>query len=385
MSNKKSDFWYYTRRERNATLTLLITAILVFLLPALYRFQPADQGSPDATSFLQEITFFDSISVATNPSGPVAEMFYFDPNTASREEFIELGLPMATANTIARYREKGGVFREANDLQRIYNLADSDFKRLNAYIRINRSEGRSGTVKPNNGRQKIILADFDPNTVGLPQLLQLGINRKAANNLVKYRDKGGRFRQPEDLQKIYGIDEEDFHRLQAFIKISPSTTTPLAVREAPEAANEEVADRAVPTNYSVPIPAKIDVNQSSAADWAALYGIGPILSQRIVKFRDKLGGFHRIEQVAETYGLPDSTFQRIRTQLLISPITRPVAINKSSAKELQAHPYIQWQQANVLIAYRQEHGPYNELADLEKVRALSAEFIQRIAPYLLFN
>jgi competence ComEA-like helix-hairpin-helix protein len=226
--------------------------------------------------------------------------------------------------------------------------------------------------------------DFDPNTADRAALLQLGLPPKTAATLIKYRQKGGKFYRKEDLKKIYGLPEKDYQRLEPYISIA-AADEPGPEGTASISFNASEERKAIPVSYSSPAPIKIDINQSTATDWQKLYGIGPVLSKRIVKFRDKLGGFSAVEQVAETFGLPDSTFQAIRPQLKFSPISKKIAINTASAEALQAHPYIQWSQANVMVAYRKEHGPYRRLEDLKKVIALNEDLIDRLAPYLSFE
>ena len=60
-------------------------------------------------------------------------------------------------------------------------------------------------------------------------------------------------------------------------------------------------------------------------------------------------------------------------------------INLVNAATLQAHPYIRWKEANIIIAYRNEHGFYHSMADLRKVLALPESFIEKLSPYLSFK
>lgn len=381
MSNKKSDFWYYTRGERQATVLLLTLVALIFLLPAVYQSRPLEAELIDRPAFIQAIQQLES-QASEQESPKVAGVFYFDPNTADQDVLQSLGLSSATARTIINYREKVGAFQQAEDLKKIYNLAEADYQRLVSYIKIKSQKKAAPSPDKRSTAPPPALFAFDPNTAALEDLTRLGLSSKTAGTLIRYREKGGVFRLKADLKKVYGIREQDYKRLEAFISLPehPATT---ASRE-PLLTNDQ-APQAVQASYVSPTPVLVDINQSTATDWQRLYGIGPALSGRIVKFRDKLGGFTHIDQVAETYGLPDSTFQSIRSHLKVSPLNKMIAINSVSAKELQSHPYIQWQQANVIIAYREQHGPFQTLEDLSKVLALKADFIQRIKPYIQYE
>lgn len=378
MPNKQSDFWYYTRSERRATVALLLLVVIIFLLPAIYDYRTSPTNLTDHIAFQEAIQQLEAQRPQESPR--VASAFYFDPNTADQEVLVSLGLPAATAGTIINYREKVGLFRHPEDLKKIYNLSEADYQRLEAYISIRTVAPKKEHPKKITPRPTVELFPFDPNTVEPGVLARLGFSQKVAGTLIRYREKGGRFYKKEDLKKIYGLREQDYQKLEAYIAIPEAGQKESSPAMAIENA---VTPRAVPASYETPI--MLDINRATVSDWQQLRGIGPVLSGRIVKFRDKLGGFSSPEQVAETYGLADSTFQEIRQHLVSSEIIQQIAINEVTARQLQAHPYIKWQQANVIIAYREQHGPYGSLDDLKKVLALDEAFLHKMAPYFRFE
>ena len=129
----------------------------------------------------------------------------------------------------------------------------------------------------------------------------------------------------------------------------------------------------------------IDINLADTSAWIALPGIGSKLAARIVSFREKLGGFYAISQVAETFGLADSTFQKIRSWLKLDPpVLRKRNINTATLEELKAHPYIRFTLARPIVAFRSEHGPFTKLEDIKKVMAVTEEIYSKISPYLSF-
>ena len=101
----------------------------------------------------------------------------------------------------------------------------------------------------------------------------------------------------------------------------------------------------------------VDVNTADTTAFVALPGIGSKLALRIVNFRDKLGGFYSVDQIAEIYGLPDSSFQRIKHLLkLDNPSIKKININTASKDEMKLHPYFKWNLANAIVEYRNQHG-----------------------------
>jgi competence ComEA-like helix-hairpin-helix protein len=130
-------------------------------------------------------------------------------------------------------------------------------------------------------------------------------------------------------------------------------------------------------------PRFIEINTASQEEWESLKGIGPALAARILKFKEKLGGFISVEQVGETYGLPDSVFQQIRPHLTNQiPSVSLLNINELNEEALGKHPYIRYKTARAIIRYREQHGSFQSLSDLEKIEGITPEVREKMIPYL---
>jgi competence ComEA-like helix-hairpin-helix protein len=130
-------------------------------------------------------------------------------------------------------------------------------------------------------------------------------------------------------------------------------------------------------------PPIIDINQADTAAFISLPGIGSKLANRIVNFRQKLGGFYSVQQVGETFGLPDSTFQLIQPRLQCGPaVLQKLNINTADANTLKQHPYIRWNIANAIVQYRQQHGLFHAVEDLQQIVLITPELYNKIAGYL---
>ena len=115
-------------------------------------------------------------------------------------------------------------------------------------------------------------------------------------------------------------------------------------------------------------------------------GIGSKLAQRIITFRDRLGGFYSIEQIKETYGLPDSTFQKIKPKLLLgNPAVKKININTASLDEMKTHPYLRYVLANAIVQYRTQHGNFSTVGDIKKIMAITDDIFNKVSPYLSLN
>jgi competence protein ComEA len=222
--------------------------------------------------------------------------------------------------------------------------------------------------------KKIETFTFDPNTATTTDWIRLGVREKTASTIQKYISKGGRFYKPEDIKKIWGLSKPDVQRLLPYVSIKN------VAREYPRFEKKEFAKNS--TSYAPRVIQKIDVNLADTAAFIALPGIGSKLSKRIISFRDKLGGFYSVEQVAETYLLPDSTFQKIKSYLFVSNSSiKRININTASVDEMKAHPYIKYNMANAIFQYRQQHGNYVNVEQIKKIMIITDEMYQKAAPY----
>lgn len=215
---------------------------------------------------------------------------------------------------------------------------------------------------------------FDPNTLPAADWERTGLRARTIQTILNYRAKGGRFRSADDLRRIYGLRPAEYERLAPYIRIAEQPAAAGMLYDGP-ATNSPAAR---PRSYIA-----IDINTADTTAWIALPGIGSKLAARIVNFREKLGGFYSVSQVAETYGLPDSTFQKIKAYLqLTNPSVKKININTATVEELKAHPYIRYSLANPIVAYRKEHGPFSATEAIKKIAAVTDELYSKIAPYL---
>ncbi len=222
---------------------------------------------------------------------------------------------------------------------------------------------------------------FDPNLIEESDWRKLGLREKTIQIILNYRSKGGKFKTADDLKKIYGLKEQEFERMKSFVRIK-ETNNYTSFRKPEETRTYTESFKKFPEK--APIKKQIvDINLADTSAWIALPGIGSKLSLRIVNFREKLGGFYSVDQVAQTFGLQDSIFQRIKSMLILSAMAiKKININKATEEELKLHPYLRWQLAKAIIAYRNEHGLFQKLDDLKNIMAFSEEAFTKVAPYL---
>lgn len=226
-------------------------------------------------------------------------------------------------------------------------------------------------VKPDSLRAptsaSIAFFSFDPNTASQDNFLKLGLSSALVSRLMKYREKGGRFRKGEDLLKIYGFDSAWYARAKDWILI-PET----------KSGKKRAVTQKVQA-FSKPI----DINNADSLQLLNVYGIGPALSRRIRLYRDRLGGFVSMEQLKEVYGLDSVVIRKLREKFFVNKDFEPKKINLNSiSQETFRHPYVKWKESQAILAYRLQHGSFQSLDQLQDIAALPPGWLEKLKPYL---
>ena len=128
----------------------------------------------------------------------------------------------------------------------------------------------------------------------------------------------------------------------------------------------------------------IDLNIASVSDLESLNGIGPVLAERIIKFRDGIGGFLSPAQLMDCYGFPPETFEKIKDQITASGSPRMIFINEVNLDSL-SHPYLSKKLTRMIKAYKKQHGVFKNETELRKVYPADSNWCEKILPYISFE
>jgi DNA uptake protein ComE-like DNA-binding protein len=328
----------FTRKERYGVLFLLLLISVFFILPYLLKPSPGDRD-PEAYKKIQgDVRKFESrisdssneadrhdryhIQNALSASGSQAKaennfqvnMFYFDPNRIPAADWLRLGLPDRLTQTIRHYLEKGGRFKTAEDLGKMYGMSKSDYERLFPFVRIERSPAE--------------------------------------------------LRSRSHFEKNSAYYFSETKKTDSFFHKNSNYSEPRFERRT--------------KNFEL-----TEINLADSNDWSRLPGIGEKLASRIIRFREKLGGFYETDQVAETFGLPDSTFQKIKPYLRIHSVSlKQIDINTATKETLMSHPYIRWQLARQITDYRLQHGSFQSIDEILQLALMDPVKFEKLKPYL---
>jgi competence protein ComEA len=199
------------------------------------------------------------------------------------------------------------------------------------------------------------VSQFNPNQVSYEELVKIGFSQRAARNLINYRSKGGVFKTPDDVKKIYGVDSVFYTSIHSFILIS----------KEPD------------------VQVFLDVNEADSSEFTRLKGIGPVFASRICKYRNQLGGFISIDQLKEVYKFPLETYNEIKEFLTLDNSgVKKINVNFAGIDELKKHPYCKYTNARRIIDYRSKKGYIQALESLVNDSVIDSFTYMRFSPYL---
>ena len=227
---------------------------------------------------------------------------------------------------------------------------------------------------------------FDPNHTDSVKLLKLGLSNWQVANMMKYRRKGGKWRSVDDFQRLYGLSKTDFKKLKPYIRIAEKDKRGRFV-PFEYYYNEYAANKSEKPRYEKIEKLKegvtLDLEHADTTILKQIPGIGSYYASKIVKYRERLGGFISTNQLYDIEGLP-SNVSRWFT-LSSQPSVKKIRINHATFKELVRHPYINYEQTKDIVNHVRQYGPLHSFKELRLYKEFSEKDFQRLEPYIQFD
>ena len=263
----------------------------------------------------------------------------------------------------------------------IYNIFSDDFYRVTndfsdfkALIAENRAKVDTTKFikkakKKYDKKSKYSLHLFDPNTSTKKDWLSLGLNKYQANSICKYVEKGGSFRIPSDLNKIYCLSDYEKSLLMPYVRILEADDYYDKQEQFYE--KEEL------------IREPIDLNSASIEDLIEVKGIGPATAKAIIEYKRSLGGYYSVSQLKEVYIIDSLRYASISGEFIVNEdsILPSININKDDYFKLRKHPYISKVMAYRINGYRQNKGDYKSIDQLKNIEGINDSVYERIYRY----
>jgi competence protein ComEA len=242
---------------------------------------------------------------------------------------------------------------------------------------------------------QVRLSPFDPNALSAEDWEARGVPHFVANRIVKYREAAGGFKSKAQVKKMYGLEDSVYQRLVPYMQLPEEA----AKRgERPDyAARKPGPDGKFPPFASTEatpgkFPSKprnlrpFDLNTADTTQLMQIRGIGSGRARWVVRYRNQLGGYLREDQLDEVFVLRDAPDLRdsLKKYTYVVPGYAPKTVNVNTATfdEMYLQPYIGKPRARLIVAYRQQHGPFKRVEDLLQIPILKPADFEKMRPYL---
>ncbi|WP_419212274.1 ComEA family DNA-binding protein [Maribacter sp. X9] len=217
---------------------------------------------------------------------------------------------------------------------------------------------------------------FNPNFITDYKGYALGMSIDEIDRLHDFRAGDKFVNSKEEFQKVTLVSDSLLNLISPYFKFPEWIKTN---------ASKKRDDRSLHRPYTVSKAVEPkDLNKATAEELRRINGVGEKLSARIIKFRDKLGGFLVDEQLYDVYYLEPEVVQKVLKEFKV--ITKPkivkINVNTGTVEELAKLTYLQKSLAQRIVDYRNLNGGIDSLIELKKIEGFPAERIDRIALYL---
>lgn len=235
----------------------------------------------------------------------------------------------------------------------------------------------------------ITMHEFDPNTVDSATLVGFGLHPRQARTFIRYRNAGAVFRTPESLERVYGLTHDDLDRLMPYVRIGEKYAPPKRNTTTNKHYDKGNTDTLRNKEYKKDYPekfnkqTKVDPNTADTTLLQRIPGIGKWIARNIITQRERLGGFHSVDQLLEVKHFSPELLQWFEIDSATVKL-RKININTASFQLLNSHPYISYEQARDLLHYIRLYGKIADINSLKRTGIFSDDELLLLSPYTEF-
>lgn len=313
---------------------------------------------------------------------PLKNFFYFSRGERRGILVLATGIVLVFLSGYFYSYWKDMQFPSEEDLKQ-QAIAEAEYNAFISSIEEQEKQRKTKYTKYDYKKPQILaLNPFDPNTTDSTTFCKLGLPGWMARNILQYRRKGGKFRKAEDFKKIYGLTGEQYEALLPYIYIAPEDT----VKDTPHLykylSTNDNKINPQPDFYKYPIGTVIDLNKADTTELKKIPGIGSGIARMITTYRQRLGGFYRIEQLEDIH----LDYHQLQSWFSIdSKDIRLMNLNHIGIERLRNHPYINFYQAKAFVEYRRKKGALHSLKPFTLYDEFSETDLEKISHYVCFT
>ena len=207
---------------------------------------------------------------------------------------------------------------------------------------------------------------FNPNTYTLSDWINLGLSEKQSVVILKFTARG--IYTEEDLKRIFVIPDVLFELIR------DSVVYPERFQNTPNQESFKKQAKQITL---------INLNTADTTEFMKIYGIGAFYAKQIIRYREKLGGFFKKEQLLEVWKMTPEAYDKIKDHVFISEKdVKRININSVTIEELKVHPYLKWNQANSIVKMRIQRNGFKNIEEIKESVLIDSETYEKLFPYL---
>jgi len=201
------------------------------------------------------------------------------------------------------------------------------------------------------------------------------LSPKQAASILRFKDKYGlkSYRQMQSIRVLPSALLEKIKDSMVFYEEKERKS--ITPTEPPKISSSRIAK----TDHTIQ---QLDLNTATEAMLVALPGVGVYTAQKIIAYRERLGGYLHVDQLEEIKGLKIEILEKIRPFFQISTTVQKMKLNEVGLERLKQHPYLSWNQANSIIKMRTQKGKFNAINELKESVLIDDETYKKLLPYV---
>ncbi len=293
----KDYYFVFPKKTRTSILLLLLLLTLTILVWVLLPyFVPYDDSVlKDSIALQKQWEEHQSLNEKEDVESNfvISPNLKINPNSASVEDMMSIGIPKGIANTIEKFREKGGKFYRTEDLKRIYTITPELYAKIAPHILIPQSKNETVATYSEKAThlekpQINIPININLNTANETELMTIrGIGKGYAKRILDRRGQLGGFYSIIQLKEIYNFPDSVYHALETIAIIDKKDII------------------------------KININSATEEQLAAHPYIGKQLAKNIIRLRTDMVFFKNIEDLKHSPLINEEKYRKIANYIYI--------------------------------------------------------------------
>ena len=344
----------YSPSQRRGIIFLLIIFISYFIF-LFYERNSLENISPIVvveSEIIETLEFEKPIIIPDNKN----------PNFWKRKDWNQLGFSNSQIQIIENYKKKLNIFTTKKQLLKCYAFNEMEIKMLDSIVVIPKKDTNSDFKKP----FLFLLKSKSPN-YDLKNYFDTIYYNKSSKGVFSYYASNSKINNLLAIKNCLNGQKPKIYSLK-----------PRNLRMILKKPKKNYNSKPLKKSKFI-----VNINLADSLHWRKLRGVGAKRSIHILNYKNALGGFVRVSQVNEVFSISDSLFKSFERFLNIKDSSLvKININTCSVKQLKNHPYINWNLANSIVNFREQHGLFKLLEDLKKIHILDNKLYYKVVPYL---